>query len=720
LLHFLKTRLHARSRPPSPAHRKLRLESLENRHMLSGAPPVLFAVNGSLWDSYYRNPSFHYSEFGENFEYDEALESARFTSGSARIAGEASAGRFEGTWDASMYWVSEFIRTIGIGGSGQLAVYVRGGPGTPYFFEYTESVFLRAQETGSRTANNSVYVSWRGQEISESSGYWPIKSHQLIEAGMTAGTVYYFDDYPDVPYSRVYFDNSSRGVHIWSNNGLGSGALVDAEAHVSASARAYIQAGVPPVATIEAEPPYVAAGQELSLSSDSYDPDNGSTRRGTGIISYKWEITGPNGITKDARELVSFVPTVPGKYTARLLVTDDEGMEGNAELAFEAVAPQLVVSTTLVDFGSLAWTAPAERTITIRNAGHPLTRLHISFDVDGSSIFTSNPASHKTIIGGDSLEVTIRAAPRWPAAGELDGQLTITSLDDFNDQAIVILKANVAAPIPTLTHTKKGPRVPAEDNPLLTQIKLHALHYLESSTGDANDLIGIKITEHLEYPDSARWFFALPPTDDNPEIWEPDDILPVTGGTHFVFSDGNGIDDARFWHSEWHVKIPSGISYDTIQTFSYSAPWTNGKTLPLPGGSFIITRTLTPPAAGQTIWTFEISKAGISDVYRLEGLLAYEPHWKPGAGPGELRSQPKTSSPMRSISQHGTEEVIVPALQRLAPMDVGVPLIRERKVIVKNAITTGKVRIPYVALHSSLRFHGLRVLLENELTKSMD
>jgi hypothetical protein len=522
-----------------------------------------------------------------------------------------------------------------------------------------------------------VYVIWDGTEIAASRQTisQPINARDYAPTGITSGPTYQFPEYPGVVFSRVYY--RGHQAHIWSNQGAGSGSRAHGEVNVQVDARAYIRLGQPPEANID-RVPVLVPDQEVTLTSLSYDPDNGTTP-GSGILAYKWTITGPEGFSAESSDAhVPIAFSLPGQYQITLHVFDDEGMTGEATTSLEVIAPRLAVEPSSIDFGTVSWSNPVEKTIRVRNNGHPLTRLDVTLSFSGSPAFSLNDVSRETIVGGDSVELRLRLAPISPLTGPIEGHVTVTPLDAFNAPVVVELNGDVASPIPELIQTTKGPPFYKDGAQL---IALHAVHHIVSSTGNASDLRGIKFREQVTFPDDVLWFFDLPLSGNNPKEWSGYPYVNFVRGPEgrweVVIDDKNGVYDAHFWRSDWNAIIPRGISYLTVQQFEWWSPWTNAWQ-PLAGGAFLIDRTLIPPSVTGDTWTAVISKGGVSEIYGLAGPLAYPAHWVPAP---ETASSPLVGTGRQTLSEFvGKPDSSTSEEQRVAPAVALSPIARPIRV----------------------------------------
>lgn len=572
-----KTRSAVNSSTPVSRPRCLRVEQLESRQLLSVAPPVIFDLDGRLYEGYYGQHTVEtFRDTGAELSWDHTHTRNSGWTGLASTSGTASIGSFNGEWVDSFDWVSTFLGAPGIGLSTTLSIYVRGGPGTPYYLDVTRQGTIVASDSGhtSGSQGNTVTVIWDGTEIAASRQTisQPINARDYAPSGITSGPTYQFPEYPGVVFSRVYY--RGHQAHIWSNQGAGEGSRAHGEVNVHVVAQAYIRQGSAPVPQFSG-PAQVNIGTLVVLGSLSYDPDNGSTTPGSGILSHEWEITGPDGntIATGKEPNIAFVAASPGSYYLRLKVIDDEGMLGFAAKNLVVTTPKLAVAPAAVDFGAVEWGDRSERRITIRNVGGRdsiLVVASLSIDSAAGQFSIVGGEGSFSLRGGQSRAVIVRFAPQHPYWGAAEGKLVVESNAPDTPRAEVALRGVARGAVPE----NFSPELFASiDHPDWLAFE----NIFESSSGQISDLSGIKWREVLR-PDRVLDLTRFPPftlpfpwgTEATPEllygdfdvVWQADAAL---------FRDGHGPQPQ--WDHPAFSFSPQAASFTIHQTYQYSVPW---------------------------------------------------------------------------------------------------------------------------------------------------
>ncbi len=237
----------------------------------------------------------------------------------------------------------------------------------------------------------------------------------------------------------------------------------------------------------------------------SGDPNEGDT------LTFEWrQLEGPT-VTLDDPTSATPVFTAPSVTADTLLkflvtVTDQTGNSATDSVhvvVLNAFYSELHLSTSEIDFGSVAMGDSTERIFSIQNDGNePLevTGLEIS-----RSAFTAGPSS-VTVLPGESASLTVRFAPNEPA--QYDATLRVLSNTVVGVNTIVVLKGSSPEPekvyddtgvggnlVPTLEATPNNQETPTlesvsdteeEDVPASSDVGSE----IPSATDESGDLQG--------------------------------------------------------------------------------------------------------------------------------------------------------------------------------------------------------------------------------------
>lgn len=305
-------------------------------------PPVIWKVSASILNdnltSQVTVQQFP-STTGVGFSFSLA-QVADLPSRSAYVNGLADVGRLEGSLQSSMALNQTSNPTWhGISTQTPIEVYVKGNPGTPYFYQESHSAELRSTSSvfsgGGRS--EAVFYNFTLPHTSLPNPY-TYNANIPFTAGVTSGPIYNFPQYPGIPYCRVSSTgavSSALGV-----NGVAVPTNLTASAQGFYGISVHIRTGVNPVAV--AAGPYNGGTAPENLTEfmtinrlstfvdKSYDPDNNQgTTPGAGILGWKWDITKPDGTVLQRvsnSNTLDYTPDMPGVYRIQLNIFDDEAM----------------------------------------------------------------------------------------------------------------------------------------------------------------------------------------------------------------------------------------------------------------------------------------------------------------------------------------------------------------------------------------------------------
>lgn len=152
---------------------------------------------------------------------------------------------------------------------------------------------------------------------------------------------------------------------------------------------------------------------------------------------------------------ITFIPTATGSKAATLTISSNDPDTANTTIALvgngvEAPTPNISVSSSSYDFGSVTLGSTLSQTITVSNTGTAdITVSSINLSGSGASEFTqTNNCS--TVASGNSCSTDITFSPTF--TGSKSATLTINSNDlDSPSMSISLTGSGVSAPVPNIS-----------------------------------------------------------------------------------------------------------------------------------------------------------------------------------------------------------------------------------------------------------------------------
>jgi hypothetical protein len=296
-----------------------------------------------------------------------------------------------------------------------------------------------------------------------------------------------------------------------------------------------------------------------------------------------------------------------------LLVTDynnevkESNENDNALPLSDTLGPMAVLNQEQLDFGNVSWGQSVEMSFEVKNVGDQ--PLHVSrLSIGAANDYSIIGATSFDVASGASQVVHVRFAPTYPHAGQLDARLTISSDDLFLPAAEVRLTGEAKAAVPSIVSSNVDP---VHTGRLVVQ------YHLASSTGDVQDLRGIQVVEKLELETKSTLNSVLNVL---PLPWSGlSTVQRFSGGlktdlpfylawsgNDLTYSDNHGDYSTMLAHSLWGHLIPNGATFTVKQTYLWTAPWLDGKYLPIAGGTYTIVRQIVPIYESRADGTYRV------------------------------------------------------------------------------------------------------------------
>lgn len=148
---------------------------------------------------------------------------------------------------------------------------------------------------------------------------------------------------------------------------------------------------------------------------------------------------------------IRFSPVADGAQSGNLTIASDDADESSVVVSLDGEGftpapdePEITVSPTSLDFGSINTGSTADLTVNIANDG--TADLNVSSLTTDNSVFTVESPTAPIVIGaGNNTDVTIRYAPA--ADGADSGSLTIASDDADESSVVVSLSGSSSTPV---------------------------------------------------------------------------------------------------------------------------------------------------------------------------------------------------------------------------------------------------------------------------------
>ena len=208
---------------------------------------------------------------------------------------------------------------------------------------------------------------------------------------------------------------------------------------------------------------------------------------------------------------VRFAPNAEGKQSGVLVVASNDAnrrsafvpLAGTGTAAATGATPQIQVSATSIDFGTVRTAATADKTISVSNTGGGTLTVS-SVEVSGGPFTLVSPAVPFPVAGGAQQAVTVRFAPT--AAGTFTGTLTILS-NDATKGSLTLALSGVAATGGTTGNAMIDvtPKTLAF-GPVLTGTKKALTEMISAAAGTAS------LTVNSLTIDNPKFTFSAPPT----------------------------------------------------------------------------------------------------------------------------------------------------------------------------------------------------------------
>lgn len=464
---------HRRRRDKLRFARRLVVEPLESRRLLTIAPPIIFGLeDGALRDervgAVYQLVPF--SERGSSLSVDEHVTVSRdgYTA-QARVKGDASFNTFEGTFHIEQDWHTQWLHDYRISAAATLVVYVRGSHGTPFYVDakVEGSAFVHSYgPTGSAEASfagvgTSAYLNSPNGDSVPISGRYFNPAAVATQGHPFDPFLFEFPEYPGVTYARAYATGISET--IWSNIGVDYGDRVASDISIRVTATAHLRQGLAPV-VLAAGATDAVAGVPTTWRSYSYDEDVvGGTRQD--LYAQFWELLDPGDqvVATGSGLDFEFIPTGVGEYHLRFRGLDDEGMEASQTYAVQVA--NAIPSLALLDNVTLPLgSPPIQVELPIDDSNHPLSQLSIVAAASNPLLFPEGSVTVADLAEGKSLVL----APAPGVSGV--SRITVTVTDPLGDLAtrdFLTLVGDLSADQHSATLAGPGTQTIDEDTPLV-------------------------------------------------------------------------------------------------------------------------------------------------------------------------------------------------------------------------------------------------------------
>jgi hypothetical protein len=142
---------------------------------------------------------------------------------------------------------------------------------------------------------------------------------------------------------------------------------------------------------------------------------------------------------------VQFDPTATGNFTGQLVISSNSSTNSTVNVALtgagtaSTTVPNLTVTPTTVDFGTVTVSKSSSQIITLSSTGSAPVTIN-SLTMSGSNFSVTGLTAPTSLNPGQSASLTLVFAPT--ATGAASGQLTITSNSSANPTATVLLSGN--------------------------------------------------------------------------------------------------------------------------------------------------------------------------------------------------------------------------------------------------------------------------------------
>ena len=142
---------------------------------------------------------------------------------------------------------------------------------------------------------------------------------------------------------------------------------------------------------------------------------------------------------------VQFDPTATGNFTGQLVISSNSSTNSTVNVALtgagtaSTTVPNLTVTPTTVDFGTVTVSKSSSQSITLSSTGSAPVTIN-SLTMSGSNFSVTGLTVPASLNPGQSASLTLVFAPT--ATGAASGQLTITSNSSANPTATVLLSGN--------------------------------------------------------------------------------------------------------------------------------------------------------------------------------------------------------------------------------------------------------------------------------------
>lgn len=357
----------------------------------SSPPPAFFVVSGAYNISY--PISFDSSSGGGQFQ-----QSSEGQSGSAQATLGVSSASVSAQFSNDMAGVT-FVNI-------NLAVYIRGGPNTPFQVQYSYTESAEASDTSPNPYELAGWDSFQQLDVTVGPGEPDGESDSKTVSGgstVTGTTGATTITYEGTVYSLAWGGNAASEF---------GGTVGQAEQSWSLSVSAMIVRPnqTPPSAVIVA-PPTATVNIPVTLDgSHSYNTD------GASIIQHQWTIQNSNGGTdRPSGPTISYTWTAPGTYSVTLTVTDSDGLTGSASTTINVTGGTGTINvTTNLAAATFTITGPATFTgsgTSFTQSNAPPGSYTIAFGVVAGYMTPAPQTLNLAVAGSISFAGTYQAVP---------------------------------------------------------------------------------------------------------------------------------------------------------------------------------------------------------------------------------------------------------------------------------------------------------------------